>query len=87
MFTKDALFSNFFGSLQSENAPRENDIALLLHTSGTTSKPKLVPLTHQNMMTSINNIINAYNLTEVLLFLSKLNEFSIDEKQIISSFY
>jgi acyl-CoA synthetase (AMP-forming)/AMP-acid ligase II/thioesterase domain-containing protein len=32
------------------------DNALVLHTSGTTSRPKLVPLTHSNICTSANNI-------------------------------
>jgi long-subunit acyl-CoA synthetase (AMP-forming) len=45
--------------------PTENDIAILLHTSGTTTKPKLVSLTHQNLLVSIQNISNAYNLTQV----------------------
>src|SRR5262249_49978210 len=29
-----------------------NDVALVLHTSGTTSRPKLVPLTHRNVCAS-----------------------------------
>ncbi len=33
-----------------------NDIALILHTSGTTSKPKMVPLNHKNLVTSAKNI-------------------------------
>lgn len=33
-----------------------DDIALLLHTSGTTSRPKLVPLSHQNLCASAQNI-------------------------------
>ncbi|HJO94884.1 MAG TPA: acyl--CoA ligase [Victivallales bacterium] len=37
--------------------------ALLLHTSGTTSKPKGVILTHKNLVTSICNIINTYELS------------------------
>src|SRR5262245_56121356 len=32
------------------------DTALVLHTSGTTSRPKLVPLTHSNICTSARNI-------------------------------
>ena len=32
------------------------DIALVLHTSGTTSRPKLVPLTHTNLLASMQNI-------------------------------
>ena len=32
------------------------DIALVLHTSGTTSRPKIVPLTHRNICASAHNI-------------------------------
>src|SRR5579862_545419 len=32
------------------------DIALVLHTSGTTSRPKIVPLSHRNLTTSAANI-------------------------------
>jgi oxalate---CoA ligase len=32
------------------------DVALVLHTSGTTSRPKIVPLTHANLTTSARNI-------------------------------
>ncbi len=41
-----------------------DDIALVLHTSGTTSRPKIVPLTHQNLLASANNIRNTLRLTE-----------------------
>lgn len=34
----------------------QGDIALVLHTSGTTSKPKLVPLSHRNLIASAQNI-------------------------------
>lgn len=36
--------------------PNPTDIALVLHTSGTTGRPKLVPLTHANVCTSSQNI-------------------------------
>ena len=39
-----------------------NDTALILHTSGTTSRPKMVALTHQNIINSSLNISNALNL-------------------------
>ena len=39
------------------------DAALVLHTSGTTSRPKIVPLTHKNLCTSGHNIRNAYEIT------------------------
>jgi oxalate---CoA ligase len=40
-----------------------NDTALLLHTSGTTSRPKLVPLTHANLAASAKNIGASLALT------------------------
>ena len=40
------------------------DVALVLHTSGTTSRPKIVPLTHANLLASANNIRNTLQLTE-----------------------
>jgi acyl-CoA synthetase (AMP-forming)/AMP-acid ligase II len=43
--------------------PRGDDVALFLHTSGTTSRPKGVPLTHANLMASIRNIVATYALT------------------------
>jgi acyl-CoA synthetase (AMP-forming)/AMP-acid ligase II len=39
------------------------DVALLLHTSGTTSRPKIVPLTQANLCTSAHNIRSALQLT------------------------
>jgi acyl-CoA synthetase (AMP-forming)/AMP-acid ligase II len=42
---------------------RPDDVALLLHTSGTTSRPKLVPLTQRNITASAQNIRNTLALT------------------------
>lgn len=39
-----------------------DDVALLLHTSGTTSRPKLVPLLHRNLMATSNTIAAHYRL-------------------------
>jgi len=36
--------------------PCAADVALVLHTSGTTSRPKIVPLTHANLCASARNI-------------------------------
>ncbi|EAA31566.3 putative fatty acid transporter FAT2 [Neurospora crassa] len=43
--------------------PDADDIALVLHTSGTTSRPKVVPLTHRNLTRTMKNIRNTYQLT------------------------
>ena len=40
-----------------------DDIALVLHTSGTTSRPKIVPLTQRNICASAGNIRTTLNLT------------------------
>jgi acyl-CoA synthetase (AMP-forming)/AMP-acid ligase II len=40
-----------------------DDVALLLHTSGTTSRPKLVPLTHTNLAASARHIGQTLRLT------------------------
>lgn len=44
--------------------PKFTDIAFVLHTSGTTGRPKAVPLLHSNMIASARNIIGTYKLTE-----------------------
>tara|TARA_B100001248_G_scaffold239002_1_gene203985 strand:+ start:1233 stop:2711 length:1479 start_codon:yes stop_codon:yes gene_type:complete len=41
-----------------------NDNAIILHTSGTTSKPKMVPLSHKNIINSSRNISNALKLSQ-----------------------
>jgi oxalate---CoA ligase len=40
-----------------------DDIALVLHTSGTTSRPKIVPLAHKNLWASARNIRETLGLT------------------------
>ena len=46
-----------------------DDVALVLHTSGTTSRPKIVPLLHENLCISARNIQNTLRLepTDVCL--------------------
>lgn len=51
-------------NLIKENIAQSEDVALVLHTSGTTSRPKMVPLTHSNLCTSAQNISLALNLTK-----------------------
>ena len=41
----------------------EEDVALVLHTSGTTARPKIVPLTHGNICASAGNIARTLALT------------------------
>ena len=57
---------NFSGPASSEGAPAgapsADDVALVLHTSGTTSRPKRVPLTHRNLTTSLRNVVDTYQL-------------------------
>lgn len=38
------------------------DVALILHTSGTTSRPKMVPLTHANLLASARHIVSTLQL-------------------------
>jgi acyl-CoA synthetase (AMP-forming)/AMP-acid ligase II len=51
------------GASRSRDYPKPNDVALILHTSGTTSRPKRVPLSHANLMTSARNVAETYKLT------------------------
>jgi acyl-CoA synthetase (AMP-forming)/AMP-acid ligase II len=45
------------------DAAAPEDAALILHTSGTTSRPKRVPLSHANLVASARNIAASYALT------------------------
>jgi acyl-CoA synthetase (AMP-forming)/AMP-acid ligase II len=45
------------------SSPVEDAVAMILHTSGTTSRPKRVPIRHRNLIASAKNIIGAYQLT------------------------
>jgi oxalate---CoA ligase len=46
------------------NPVQIDDVALVLHTSGTTSRPKIVPLTHRNILSSTENIIRTLQLSD-----------------------
>ncbi len=43
--------------------PDAEDVALFLHTSGTEGRPKVVPLTHTNVLRSAQHIASHYGLT------------------------
>lgn len=55
------------GGGQSGSPPQpllqSHDIALVLHTSGTTSRPKIVPLSHANLLASASNIAHTLELS------------------------
>jgi len=44
--------------------PGPDDVALVLHTSGTTARPKIVPLTQRNLSASANSIAESLALTD-----------------------
>ncbi|MEZ4343649.1 MAG: AMP-binding protein [Nitrospirales bacterium] len=46
-----------------KQAAAPDDIALILHTSGTTARPKQVPLTHANLCASIRHLQQSLSLT------------------------
>lgn len=60
------LVNGAYGHRRARRAvPRATgEVALVLHTSGTTSRPKRVPLQHANLAASVANIIATYELDE-----------------------
>ena len=53
------------GAAPAAGGPAETgDVALILHTSGTTSRPKIVPLSHQNVSASAVNVANSVALPQ-----------------------
>jgi len=51
------------GPPRARDYPNDDETALVLHTSGTTSRPKRVPLSHTNLMISARNVADTYQLT------------------------
>jgi len=51
------------GSAAPDTDPAADDVALILHTSGTTSRPKIVPLMQSNVAASAENIRASLQLT------------------------
>ncbi len=58
------LTAHATGGQADETAPDETDIALILHTSGTTSRPKIVPLSQSNVHASAQNIQGSLRLSK-----------------------
>ena len=58
------LLGEIHNSVISQRLPTPQDVALILHTSGTTSKPKIVPLLHSNIVSSAKNIKSSLSLSE-----------------------
>ena len=50
-------------SLRQGGPAEPSDVALILHTSGTTSRPKIVPLTQENLLASAHNIAGTLRLS------------------------
>ena len=53
---------NLYDESSSFELSEETYEALVLHTSGTTSRPKVVPLTNKNIYSSATNISNSLKL-------------------------
>ena len=52
-----------FGNGSASGVAGPDDIALVLHTSGTTSRPNIVPLSHRNIISSTRQIQNVLQLS------------------------
>jgi acyl-CoA synthetase (AMP-forming)/AMP-acid ligase II len=52
-----------YGAPQPTELAQPDDVAMILHTSGTTSRPKRVPIRHRNLAASASNITATYALS------------------------
>jgi oxalate---CoA ligase len=58
------LLGSAVGAVVEPGPAEPHDVALILHTSGTTSRPKIVPLTQANIWTSARNIAASLELSD-----------------------
>lgn len=58
-----AAEGNVSGARLEPAAPLPDDVALILHTSGTTSRPKIVPLLQRNVAASAKHVRDSLSLT------------------------
>ena len=61
--SRDALSERDTKGTARDDRPAGEDVALILYTSGTTSTPKRVPLTHANLMASARNVASGLDLS------------------------
>ncbi len=61
-YTLDAKGARVSETPCNHSLPEAGDVALLLHTSGTTSRPKLVPLTQANLLLSSRSVAEVLHL-------------------------
>lgn len=67
----------------------ENSSALMLHTSGTTSNPKRVMLTHKNLLCNVKSIIESLTLSEkdITLIALPMHLASANTSQLLTHLY
>src|SRR5665213_2450704 len=71
------LQADISGVPQTSGFAEEGDTALVLHTSGTTSRPKIVPLSHTNVAASAYHIGRTLGLRETAVCLNIMPLFHI----------
>ena len=77
---KKIKFSDIVAKPSNKRKPKSSDYAYLIYTSGTTSSPKGVPITHSNAVFTTNNIVKKlqYNKNDInLLPLSLSHSFGL----------
>ncbi len=71
------LRSESEGTPETRGPAHADDVALVLHTSGTTARPKMVPLTHRKLCISACSVRDSLRLTEEDVLLSVMPMFHL----------